>query len=169
MQQGHFVFRDHVMSELSPSSPLSEHEQRIIRRAQRLLERHLRQPGEQFTASSYTRMWLQLHLAPLEREVFMVLFLDNQHRLIDREIMALGSINHVDIPIREIVKAALRHNAAAVILAHNHPSGHAEPSTPDRALTERLKSALELVDIRTLDHLVIGGNQVVSFAERGWL
>ena len=143
--------------------------QHTIREAITLLERQLREPGASFTSSNAVRDWLRLHLAPLEREALTVLWLDNQHRLIAHDTLFLGTINTIAVHPREVVKAALRHNAAAVILAHNHPSGHAEPSDADRHITERLKNALALVDIRTLDHLVIGGMDIVSFAERGWL
>lgn len=143
--------------------------QRTIQRALFLLEQHLRQPGVSFTSANATRDWLRLHMARLEREEFVVLFLDNQHRLLTHETLFTGTINHTEVHPREVVKSALKHNAAAVIVAHCHPSGLAEPSQADRRVTERLKQALELVDIRLLDHLVIGGMDVVSFAERGWL
>lgn len=150
-------------------APLSPYAQRTLRRAMNLLERQLRQPGVAFTSISATRDWLRLRLAGEEREVFMVLFLDNQNRLIAHETLFIGTINHTEIHPREVVKATLKYNAAAVIVAHNHPSGLAEPSQADRRLTERLKRALDLVDIRLPDHLVIGGMDIVSFAERGWL
>ncbi|WNI88678.1 RadC family protein [Citrobacter portucalensis] len=148
---------------------LSPYARRTLRRAMNLLERQLREPGVAFTSASATRDWLRLHMAGEEREVFMVLFLDNQNRLIAHETLFTGTISHTEVHPREVVKAALKHNAAAVIVAHNHPSGLAEPSPADRRLTERLKRALDLVDIRLPDHLVVGGMEVVSFAERGWL
>ena len=112
---------------------------------------------------------LRLQLAALEREEFTALFLDNQHRLIAHETLFTGTINHTQVHPREVIKAALRYNAAAIVLSHNHPSGYAEPSHADRLLTDHLKQALKLVDIRLLDHLVVGGMDIVSFAERGWL
>lgn len=115
------------------------------------------------------RDWLRLQLAGQEREVFMVLYLDNQHRLLESETLFAGSVNHVQVHPREVVKSALRFNAAAVVLAHNHPSGDPEPSQCDRNITGRLKEALALVDVNTLDHLVIGSDGIVSFAERGWI
>ena len=162
------------MSDISltsvPATPgLSPTAQRTVRRALNLLERHLRQPGAAFASTEETRNWLRLKLSALEREVFVALFLDNQHRLLECETLFTGTINHTEVHPREIVKAALHHNAAAVILAHNHPSGMAEPSKADRLLTSGLKSALLLVDVRTLDHLVVGRQDIVSFAERGWL
>ena len=113
--------------------------------------------------------FLALHLAALEQEVFAVMFLDGQHRLLEFEVMFQGSLTQTSVYPREVVRKALAHNAGAVILAHNHPSGVAEPSRADEFLTQTLKSALQLVDVRVLDHLVVGHGQVVSFAERGLL
>lgn len=143
--------------------------QQTVRAALALLECQLREPGASFTSSHAVRDWLRLQLATSEREEFTALFLDNQHRLITHETLFTGTINHTQVHPREVVKAALKHNAAAVIIAHCHPSGLAEPSQADRRITERLKQALALVDIRLLDHLVVGGMEVVSLAERGWL
>lgn len=146
--------------------PLASH--RTIKRALTLLENHLREPGVAFTSATATRDWLRLNLAGLEREVFMVVFLDNQNRLLAHETLFYGSIASTEVQPREVVKAALRHNAAAAIFAHNHPSGYAEPSDADRRITERLKKALALVEVRVLDHLIVGSKEIVSFAERGW-
>lgn len=99
----------------------------------------------------------------------MVLYLDNQHRLLESETLFAGSVNHVQVHPREVVKSALRFNAASVVLAHNHPSGDPEPSKADRHMTDKLKEALGLVDVNMLDHLVIGSEDIVSFAERGWI
>lgn len=143
--------------------------QRTIRRALTLLERQLREPGASFTSSHAVRDWLRLQLTLEDREEFTVLFLDNQHRLIAHDTLFLGTINSITVHPREVVKAGLKHNAAAAILAHNHPSGEAEPGHADRQITARLKQALDLVDIRLLDHLVVGGMDIVSFTERGWL
>ncbi|NWA61603.1 DNA repair protein RadC [Pantoea sp. B9002] len=143
--------------------------QRTIKRALTLLENHLREPGVAFTSTPFSRDWIRLQLANHERELFMVMFLDNQNRLLAHETLFHGTINSTAIYPREVVKAALRHNAAAVILAHNHPSGFAQPSDADRNITERMKKALTLVDVRLLDHLVVGSKEVVSFTELGWL
>lgn len=143
--------------------------QRTILEALTLLEQQLREPGAVFTSSHTVRDWLRLQLTPMDREAFIVLWLDNQHRLIADDMLFLGTINSISVHPREVVKAGLKHNAAAAVLAHNHPSGHSEPSDADRRITERLKQALDLVDIRLLDHLVVGGMNIVSFAERGWL
>lgn len=157
------------MSELILTPAFSANEQRVIRRALRLLEKYQRHPGEQFLATTFTKVWLQLLLAQQEREAFMVLYLDNQNRLLEHETLALGTINHVEVYPREIVKSALRYNAAAVILAHNHPSGETEPSRQDKHITDQIIKALALVDVRVLDHFIIGGGDIISFAECGWL
>lgn len=149
--------------------PLSRYAQRTIRRALNILERQLREPGAAFSSSSSVRDWLRLQLAPEERETFTLLLLDNQNRLITYESLFKGTISHTEVHPREVVKSALKHNAAAAIVAHCHPSGYAEPSKADRQITERLKNTLALVDIRLLDHLVVGGMDIVSLAERGWL
>ena len=113
--------------------------------------------------------YLAMHYAGQQREVFGCMFLDNRHRLIRFDEVFHGTIDGASVHPREVVKLALARNAAAVILAHNHPSGVAEPSQADELITVRLRDALALVDIRVLDHLVVGGNVVVSFAERGLL
>jgi DNA repair protein RadC len=110
---------------------------------------------------------VQLQLAGLAQEVFAVLFLDSQHRLLKWDEMFRGTLQQTSVYPREVVRRALALNAGAVILAHNHPSGLAEPSRADEYLTQTLKSALQLVDVRVLDHLVVGQGAVVSFAERG--
>ncbi|EAA4513244.1 DNA repair protein RadC [Salmonella enterica subsp. enterica serovar Vitkin] len=143
--------------------------QRTILEALALLESQLREPGAAFTSSHAVRDWLRLQLATQEREEFIVLWLDNQHRLLTQETLFTGTINHTEVHPREVVKSGLKHNAAAALVAHCHPSGLADPSQADRRITERLKQALDLVDIRLLDHLVVGGMDIVSFAERGWL
>ena len=105
----------------------------------------------------------------LEREEFRVLYLNNQNQLIAGETLFTGTINRTEVHPREVIKRALYHNAAAVVLAHNHPSGEVTPSKADRLITERLVQALGLVDIRVPDHLIVGGSQVFSFAEHGLL
>jgi DNA repair protein RadC len=125
--------------------------------------------GQVITSPIETEHFLRSQLAHLEYEVFCVVYLDNRHRVIAFCEESRGTIDGTSVYPREIVKAALRHNAAAVILAHNHPSGVAEPSQSDECITRRLKSALELVDIRVLDHLIIGGGKTTSLANRGLL
>ncbi len=123
--------------------------------------------GEALTSSEATCRYLVARLRDRPYEVFACLFLDNRHRVIAFEELFRGTIDGASVYPREVVKAALGHNAAAVILTHNHPSGVAEPSGADRRLTDRLRDALALVDIRVLDHVVIGDSDPVSFAERG--
>ena len=125
--------------------------------------------GSTLTSPEAVRDYLRLTLAALPHETFVVLFLDSQHRLLAADELFRGTLAQTSVYPREIVKAALAHNAAAVIFAHNHPSGVAEPSRADELLTQALKQALALVDIRTLDHFVVAGHRVVSFAERGLL
>ncbi|KYK87224.1 RadC family protein [Aggregatibacter actinomycetemcomitans] len=122
-----------------------------------------------FTSPDIVKMYLQTELANTEREIFMVLFLDNQHRLIKQERLFLGTINKSMMYPREIIKEALACNAAAIILAHNHPSGVAEPSISDKQITDTIRQAADLVDIRVLDHFVIGNGRYFSFAEQNLL
>jgi DNA repair protein RadC len=138
-----------------------------IARALEILAGRLRMPGTPMSTPQAVRDYLTLTLASREHEVFMVLLLDSQNRLIHAEEMFRGTLTQTSVYPREVAKAALAHNAAAVILAHNHPSGVAEPSRADEALTATLKQALALVDVEVLDHFVIGGTRVTSFAERG--
>lgn len=142
--------------------------QAVLEMARRHLASGL-QRGEALTSPQGTRDYLSARLRDRAHEVFACLFLDNRHRVIRFEELFRGTIDGASVYPREVVKAALAHNSAAVIFAHNHPSGVAEPSRADRDLTTRLIDALRLVDIRVLDHCVIGDNEVVSFAERGWI
>jgi DNA repair protein RadC len=125
---------------------------------------------DSFNSPAMVRDWLRLKLASHRHEVFMALWLDAQNRLLKADELFTGTLTQTSVYPREVVKAALSHNAAAVILAHNHPSGVAEPSRADEILTRTLKEALALVDVRLLDHFIVAGNtQPVSFAERGLL
>lgn len=143
-------------------------EEEVLTLALKIVARKYRR-GRAITSPEATREYFSLKLAYFEHEVFCVLFLDNGNRVLKFDPMFRGTINSASVYPREVVKAALECNAAAVILAHNHPSGLAEPSQADRAITERLKQALDLVDVRVLDHFVLAGNSYVSFAERGML
>jgi DNA repair protein RadC len=137
-----------------------------------LARRALAQPLMQrpvFDAPAKVKHYLQLQLGGLAHEVFAVMFLDSQNRLLKLEEMFRGSLTQTSVYPREVVKRALELQAGALILAHNHPSGAAEPSRADEFLTQTLKSALALIDVRVLDHLVVGRGEVVSFAERGLL
>lgn len=144
-------------------------EDALIQHATKVLEKRLRYRTGQvqpIQSPADARRLAALRLAGYEHEVFAVFFLDNRHRLIAFEEMFRGTIDSASVHPREVVKEALARNAAAVILAHNHPSGVAEPSSADERITRRLREALALVDIRLLDHLVVG-EEVVSMAERG--
>ena len=142
--------------------------QAVLELARRALAMELAQRPV-FDSPQSVRDYLKLQLGELGYEVFAVLFLDAQHRLIAYEPMFRGTLTQTSVYPREVLKRALALNAAAVILAHNHPSGVAEPSRADEFLTQSLKSALAMVDVRVLDHMVIGRGPVVSFAERGLL
>ncbi len=122
-----------------------------------------------FTDVQQVRLFLQAELEHYEREVFLVLFLDNQHRLLKKEAMFLGTINSASVYPREIIKTALYCNAAALILAHNHPSGESKPSRADRQITQEIQQAAQLMNMRVLDHFVIGKGNYFSFAEHDWL
>ncbi len=121
------------------------------------------------SSPNQTREYLKLALSQYEREVFGLILLDNRHAVLDFQLLFQGTIDGAAVYPREVVKIALKLNAAAVILTHNHPSGVAEPSEADKLITRRLITALDTVDIRVLDHLIVGGNQITSFAERGLL
>jgi DNA repair protein RadC len=154
----------------NPQSEISD--DNIVREAIAILDARYGQQAashQPFTSPVITKDYLRLRMSDYQREVFAVLLLDSQHRLIRYEELFYGTIDAASVYPREVVKLTLARNAAAVIFAHNHPSGYPEPSDADRRLTERLKVALATIDIPVLDHLVIGHLDAVSFAERGWL
>ncbi len=140
----------------------------VLEIARRCLGEELR-AGIALASPAAVRDYLRLAIAAKEHEVFVCLWLDSQHRVIACEEIFRGTLGHTSVYPREIVKAALRANAAAVIFAHNHPSGVAQPSRADELLTRSLKEALALVDVKVLDHFVVAGHQCLSFAERGLL
>src|SRR5215470_4881614 len=142
--------------------------QAVIEMARRALREEI---GERDALSSpqAVREFLRLSLGGRPHEVFVVLFLDSQNRLLGSEELFRGTLTQTSVYPREVVKTALRYNAAGVILAHNHPSGVAEPSRADELLTQTLKQALSLVEIKTLDHFIVAGSRTLSFAERGLL
>lgn len=141
--------------------------QAVLEMAKRHLFENI-QRGDVLSNPDETRRYLLAQLQAYPHEVFACLFLDNRNRVIAFEKMFFGTIDGASVYPREVVRMALKHNAAAVIFAHNHPSGVSEPSRADEQITKLLKAALDLVDIRVLDHMVIG-DEVVSFAERGLL
>ncbi len=135
-----------------------------------MARRHLSekiQQGDALTSPAETRHFLLAKLRHQTREVFACLFLDNHHRVLEYEELFFGTVNGASVHPREVLKRALHHNAAALILAHNHPSGIAEPSTADQHITRQLKDTLALIDVRVLDHFIVGEGEVLSFAERG--
>ncbi len=140
--------------------------QAVLEMARRALHEDM-QSGDALNSPGAVRDYLQLLLRGRGQEVFMVIFLDAQHRAIASEELFHGTLTQTSVYPREVVKRALYHNAAAVIFAHNHPSGVAEPSQADRLLTDGLKQALALVDVRVLDHFIVAGAGCLSFAERG--
>lgn len=139
----------------------------VINAAKHIMESMMEQRDTLLTSPDLVRQYLMLRLGKAEREIFCVIFLDSQNRLISSEDLFMGTIDGASVYPREVVKAALKYNAAAVLLAHNHPSGMVEPSTADQRITQRLISALELVDVRVLDHFIVSGIESLSFAERG--
>lgn len=142
--------------------------QAALELGQRCLAQRLER-GDALTSPDLARSFLRSKLQDLPHELFCCLYLDTKHRVIRFEELFRGTIDGASVHPREVVRCALGHNAAAVIVAHNHPSGVAEPSAADNALTRRLQEALALVDVRLLDHLVVGDGEVVSFTERGLL
>jgi DNA repair protein RadC len=142
--------------------------QAVMEMARRYLGEALKR-GEPLESPEITRRFLQARLRHYPHEVFCCLFLDNRHRVIEFEELFRGTIDGASVHPREVVRRALHHNAAALILAHNHPSGVAEPSEADHHITTRLRQALDLVDVRVLDHFIVGDGVPTSFAERGWI
>ncbi|MEY2633508.1 MAG: hypothetical protein RIR00_2162 [Pseudomonadota bacterium] len=137
--------------------------------ARRALSQELMQ-RDNFSAPEQVRRWLRLRLAGLAHETFLALWLDSQNRLIAHEELFRGTLNQTGVYPREVVKSALAHNAAAVIFAHNHPSGVHEPSSADQIITERLQKSLDLIDVKVHDHFIVAGpGEPLSFAERGLL
>ena len=158
-----YLLNQHGSLSAMSSSALSS----IMEIAKRVLFENI-QRGDALCSPAQTRQFLTAQLRDEKHEVFACLFLDNRNRVISFDRMFNGTIDGASVYPREVVRAAINHNAAAVIFAHNHPSGVAEPSHADEQITKRLKDALALIDVRVLDHMVVG-DEVVSFAERGLL
>jgi DNA repair protein RadC len=157
-----------VKSEDTPAyGPETDFVTATIDKALRMLQQRLKYPSQCMSSPSTVKDFVRLKLAELEHEVFSVLWLDAQNRLLEYQEMFRGTLTQTSVYPREVVKAGLAINAAAVILVHNHPSGEPQPSRADELLTDELKRALALVDIKVLDHIVVGGMDTVSFAERG--
>jgi DNA repair protein RadC len=156
------------LSRVMREALLSQDAETVITAALRVLEQRARY-GAILQSPGAVRDYLKLALSGREHEVFVCVWLDAQHRVIAFEELFRGGLTQTSVYPREVVKAALRHNAAAVIFAHNHPSGVAQPSQSDELLTRNLKDALALVEVKTLDHFIVAGHQAISFAERGLL
>lgn len=150
-------------SRYSPASP-----EQIVEAARRVIDQRV-PVGTAFKDPEVARTFFHDKLAGLEREVFAVVMLDTRHRLIEYVELFFGTIDGAEVHPREVAKCALRLNAAAVIVSHNHPSGEVEPSAADRAVTARLKQALAILDVRLLDHVIVGGGTTLSMAKQGWL
>lgn len=147
--------------------PTTAYEDRVIAEALEILARRIKEPGESLQSPQDVRNYLTLHLAGLQHEVFGCIWLDAKHSVLGIEDLFRGTLTQTSVYPREVVKLALSHNAAAVILYHNHPSGAPKPSQADIKLTSVLREALHLVDVNVLDHFVVGGSSVTSFAELG--
>lgn len=146
----------------------TEQEAQIMEKALAIAKKHFRK-GKSFKSAELAAESLQLLYAGASREVFGIMYLDNQHKLIADEILFYGTIDGCSVYPREVLKNALKHDAAAVIIFHNHPSGVLEPSQPDLQITKRIKEALTVVDIRLLDHLIVSSEGYCSFAATGKL
>jgi len=140
-----------------------------IQTAIKILDSHLKTKGDAYTNVHKVKTFLRLHLETLEHEVFSIMFLDNKHKLIEFQKMFRGTIDGATVHTREIIKEALKLNAAALIISHNHLSGDPFPSLSDKHITQRIKDTLELVDMRLLDHIIVGANQTLSFSEQGMM
>ena len=154
---------------LSFRHELRARERGVIDRALEIVGRYLREPKTAFHSPDAVKSYLRLALAGEGRELFAVLYLDAQNRAIAFETHFRGTLTQTSVYPREIVRAAIAHGAASVVFSHNHPSGTPDPSRADEALTQTLKAALALVDVRVLDHVIVGGSQTFSMAERGVL
>ena len=161
------TFADAVAAQFSMAAQIFADEQTVVDRAISIIESRLRKPGQLVDAPRAMKDLAVLKSALLGHEEFGVFYLDGQHRLISFETMFRGSLTQTSVYPREVAKRALALNAGAVVLTHNHPSGMPDPSRADEHLTSTLKTALALVDVRVLDHIVVGGTSTVSFAERG--
>ena len=155
-----YVREADLYREATPEETLLAARQAIAKRFRR---------GATLSSPGLVREYLRVTFATLDHEVFCVLLLDTHHRLLSFQQMFRGTLDSAAVFPREVVKEVLKYNAGAVIFAHNHPSGVAEPSVADECITRRLKEALALIDVRVLDHLVVAGATFVSMAERGWI
>lgn len=151
------------------TAPLIGKQEETINQALKILESRIKEKGDFMCNPKEVINFLKFKISELEHEVFSIMFLDNQHRLIKYKELFRGTINGSSVHPREILKEALKYNSSAVIIAHNHPSGMIEPSSADREITRQIKDSLELIDIRVLDHIIIGGKESFAFSERGYI
>ncbi|MBS0174309.1 MAG: DNA repair protein RadC [Nitrospira sp.] len=158
---------DLFLRDASPRAYIAN-EDAILAQAEHILRRRLERQGSLQSPTDSANFFIA-KLAGLDHEEFHVLFLDNRHRILAVEMLSRGTIDGAEVYPREVAKMALRFNSAAVVLSHNHPSGSTEPSAADRAVTLRIKDALALLEIRVLDHIVVGGTGYCSLAARGWI
>jgi len=165
--QKEFNFRSLMVKEENGRYRMATGEE-ILAAAQAELGRRFHRGAQALTSPELTREFLRVRLAPQPYEIFAVIWLDNRHRVLAFEELFRGTIDGASVHPREVVRAAIHHNAAACIFAHNHPSGVPEPSQSDLRITQRLKDALSLVEVRTLDHVIVGETSC-SLAERGML
>jgi DNA repair protein RadC len=153
----------------APPNPVSPEDSQTIAVALAVLQSRLRQFGQTLSSPEITQTYLTLRLAAQEREVFGCLWLNNQHQLIEDEVLFVGTIDGAPVYPREIVKSCLARNAAAALFYHNHPSGVCEPSQADKHITDKLKQALGVIEVRVLDHIIVAGLHTYSFASHGLL
>jgi len=146
----------------------AQSEAEVLEAAETILRKRLERIGT-LSSPAQSAAFLRMRLAHLEHEQFHAVWLDTRHHILSVDALFRGTLDGASVHVREVVKAALRWNAAAVIFSHNHPSGNPEPSAADRAITVRLREALELIEVRVLDHLVVACGGTVSLAERGWI
>ena len=156
-----------VQADRSVRQSMPAHERAVVDAALAILARHIRQPNAVLSCPQEVREYLRLQIGAEQRENVAILFLDSQHAPIAFEVLHIGTLTQASVYPREVVIAALAHGAGAAILCHNHPSQVAQPSRADETLTQQIKSALALVDVRLLDHFVVSGNDAVSMAEQG--
>ena len=167
MEQNVLPFiQDNIFSNIKVENLNSIEERIVINMAKSILENKHR-PGEQFSDPNETKTYLQLKYQDYEHEVFAMMLLTHRHRLITIDELFRGTIDGASVYPREVVKSALQHNASALVLVHNHPSGDPSPSEADKRITERLVKALKLIDVRVLDHIVVAKEGVYSFAQNG--
>lgn len=158
----------HVPSDMRALAALSPaQEDVLIEKAMRILDRRLFTRGPKLESQSEVSRFLKLKLAGMDHEVFCIIFLDTKHQALAFEMMFHGDVDHTSVHPRQVLKRAIAHNASAVIAAHNHPSGCTTPSEADRALTQRLRKALALIDVRLLDHIIVGAGDPLSMNQHG--